>query len=489
MPLEFRGVHADILADTTPERDVEGSLNCGKTTVCLWAELNALEKYPGIWILLTRLSDDSVSTKLRPAFDQLCTLHTIGMPKWDDKKKFYEFANGSRAYAFGLKSVSLVERYEKIRGLPVSRIFVDQAEAIAADMANELRARLRPDVLARERGIVYPTQLTFSANPVPDGHFLDKQFPVDNSLKRRKYFCVALTDNSHNLPADTVEGMLQAYPDTHPKHLTVILGKRGLNVTGEPIYESVFTRGTHVRPLALIADSPLLEAYEVGKHNPAWVCGQVTHHGAVRFLGGIIGQGLVLEDFLPLVRRYRTEWFPPTPNQPPLVVKSCTGPMGDKHTASSERFTLVRFLQESGIRLQWRDNANAPDVRLAMVEELASRLRKRVGTEEAIGINSDPSHWLKASRESTLPAPFLEHGFSGGYTWDEHFTSISHKDVRQPHEDDWFANGQHCAEHLLLTFIAGVQSGYDRELKAQQMRTRMENQPAFPSGPGSWMAQ
>ncbi len=165
--------------------------------------------------------------------------------------------------------------------------------------------------------------------------------------------------------------------------------------------------------------------------------------------------------------------------------------MGDKHT-QSERFTLVRLLHSQGAHVQWRDTANAPDVRLAMIEDLASRLRKRVGgSEEAIGINSDPTHWLKVSREDTQPAPFLEHGFSGGYTWSEHFTSVAHKELREPHEDDWFANGQHCAEHLMLTFIAGRATDAEREANAAKAHQRNEDQPApnFPTGPGSWMAR
>jgi hypothetical protein len=278
--------------------------------------------------------------------------------------------------------------------------------------------------------------------------------------------------------------MIQAYPETHPKHMTVILGQRGLNVIGEPIYESVFKRDVHVRPLGFLLDTPLLEAYEVGKHNPAWICGQVLHSGAVHWLGGLIGQGLVLEDFLPLVKRYRTEWFPLA-----TKVKSCTAPMGDKHSLHGERFTLVKFLQDSGIKLEWRDNANAPDVRLAMIEEIASRLRKRTGTEEVIGINNDPTRWLKASRENTLSSPFLEFGFSGGYTWSEHFTSISHKEVREPHEDDWFANGQHCAEHLMLSYVAGALTGAEREARAARQHQReLDAPPTRDGGTAGWMS-
>lgn len=486
MALEFRGVHADILLDKSPERDVEGSLNCGKTTVCLWAELNALKEHAGIWILLARYSDDAVSTKLRPAFEQLISLHTLGkeygIPKWDDKKKFYEFGNGSRAYAFGLKAQSVVERYEKIRGLPVSRIFVDQAEALPGDIGIELRARLRPDIIARERGVVFPTQLTFSANPVNDDHWLAKQFPVHNNLKRRRYFCVALTDNAHNLPQETIDGMLQATPPDHPKYQTVILGQRGLNVIGDPVYDGLFDRSLHVRSLFLREQAPLMEAYEVGKHNPCWMVAQRTYTGGINFLGGILGKGLVIEDFLPIVNQYREEWFP---NQPQL--KSCTAPIGDKHTTNDLRFTLVSLLRNAGLQPVWKDSGNAPDVRLAMIEYMASNLRKRsADRSEAVGIEAKPSRWLYANRDGITEKQFLAFAFDGGYTWSDHFVSVSHKEIRQANEDDEFANAMHCVENICLNFCATKRTPEEEQKKLNARRR--ETRQRIVGGEHSWMA-
>ncbi len=37
-----------------------------------------------------------------------------------------------------------------------------------------------------------------------------------------------------------------AYPPEHAKHRSVILGKRGLNVTGTPVYKGMFRRDVHV---------------------------------------------------------------------------------------------------------------------------------------------------------------------------------------------------------------------------------------------------
>lgn len=483
--LQFQGVHADFLADETREIDLEGSLSSGKTTVALFKELQALLKWPGIWILLTRYSDDAVKTKLKPAFEEICAIENVDF-SWNDKEKYYEIGE-SRAFAFGLKAASLVERYNKIRGLPVSRIYVDQAEELPSDIANELRARLRPDIRARLRGSQFPNQLTFSPNPTADDHWIAKQFPIDNHIKNRRYYALSLFDNEHNLPAETIEGMLQTYPAEHPKHGVVILGQRGLNVIGEPIYDGVFNRELHVKPTFHASDTPLWQSYQMGKHNPVWIVAQQSYHGGLQFLGGIIGQEMMLEDFLPIARRTRGEWFPQLDAK---HLKSCSDPMGDKHSMEQQRFTLLNVLREGGESVQWRDNSNAPDVRLAMIEHLAGSLRRRTtSNEESLTINSDKTRWLKASRSEITHSPFLEYAFSGGYTWSEHFVSVSNKEIRQPHEDDWFANAMHAAENLVLNFCAGRVSDVERDRRLAMSRMRQQEAGAILSAsPHAWMS-
>src|SRR4029077_13487980 len=123
------------------------------------------------------------------------------------------------------------ERYGKIRGLPVSRVYISQAEQLPEDIAAELRSRMRPDIEAQARGDRYRRQLTFDANPVdddtgPSGHWLARQFPADNRLKGRRYFCLSLYSNKHNLEPGFIEQQEAIYPVEHPKHRTMILGQR-----------------------------------------------------------------------------------------------------------------------------------------------------------------------------------------------------------------------------------------------------------------------
>lgn len=489
--LEFYGIHAEFLADTTAEIDLEGALACGKTIVCLWKILEALRKYPGIAILIARWTDDAVHALLRPEFEKLARIH--GSPfTWHDKFKQYEMANGSKCFAFGLKTISSEpeQRYGKIRGLPVSMIYVDQAEQLPGDIATELRSRLRPDIEARQRGLDYPRQLIFSPNPTNFDHWLAKQFPAKNGIKGRKYYALSLFDNAHNLPADFVEQTEITYPPEHPKHQTMVLGQRGLNVIGDAIYEHLFDRTIHVREIAWNRETPLIEAFELGKHNPVWAVGQRTMQGALKLLGGILGERLMLEDFIPIVKQYRGEWFPELPGQK-TVFRTCTSPMGEhEETMQQDRFTLINLLREAKFRPMWRDAANAHDVQLGMIEHIGALLRRRISArEESLSINADPSRWLFAAPDGTVKElPFMAFAFEGGYVWDAHDVSVSSKAMRQPFVDDQYSSAMRCVENLVLNFCAGQKSDDDRAAanRAAKEKARLAEGPKL-GGVAPWM--
>jgi hypothetical protein len=487
--LEFRGKHLEFLRDRSSEIDAEGALSSGKTVACLWKELEALRRHPGIWILIARYTGDATDTLLRPQFEQLARLHNTTL-KWNDDESAYDTLNGSRVFAFGLKTQSsrAEDRYAKIRGLPVSRIYVDQAEQLPADLALELRARLRPDIEARVRGKTYPRQLTFSPNPCNEEHWLAKQFPESNTIKGRKYYAFSLFDNAHNLPDDMIETMLTAYPPEHPKHQTVILGRRGLNVIGDAVYENYFDRARHVRAVLPTNGLPLFEAFEVGRHNPVWIVAQRSFYGGLTLLGGVLGRRMALEDFLPIVAEKRLAWFPPDA----WTFKTCTSPMGAKAKVKFGRYTMLRQLEQAGYRPEWRDGGNAPDVRLAVIEEISSLLRRQTRDHgPALSIADAPDRWRSVSLDGTdKPMAFAAFAFEGGYVWSEHTISVSNKDVRQPHEDDEYANVMHAIEHLLLNFCVDELSADERETRRLRVRQQQRQQaPAVPDIAHSWMAQ
>lgn len=472
-------IHAAIKADfRTPEILIEGSLNSAKSTIGLDKEIDALMRWPGIPILLFRWNQDAVDTKMRPAFEQILSIRGISA-EWDQKQRCYRLENGSLAYAFGLKAVSVIERYNKIRGLGVYRIMGDQVEEMDRGVADELRARLRPDLEASVSGRSFPFQLTFIANPSDEEFWLSKSFPTDNRIKGRKLYSLSVFDN-RRLPEASLESMLRTYPPEHPKYPTMIMGQRGANIIGDPVYENTFERRAHVSDIEADPASPFLEAFEIGKKNTCWIIAQRSRYGALKLFGGVVGRGLMLDDFLGIVQTYRREWTGTIP------IKTCTSPMGN--IKGTNRYTLVTMLREAGYEPTWMETANAPDVQLAMVEYLSSLLRRRTIThEESLTVNADKERWLNVASDGKIaPVTFLQFAFEAGYIWDEHTVSVSNKSLRQPFDDDHYFVIMRCVENLALNFCAGQRT--EDEAAAALKRARESNQ-ASPTGvmPHAWM--
>lgn len=480
--LDWEGmpIHQRIRADwRTPELLIEGSLNCAKTTLALDKEIEALLKYPGIPILLFRWTEDATTTKLRVAFDELCAIRGV-QTSWEAKEKRYVLPNGSSAYVFGLKANSLIEEYNKIRGLGVSRIMGDQVEEVRPSVAAELRGRLRPNLTATLRNDRYPFQLTFVANPSDYEFWLSREFPYGDRIKGRKVHSISVFDNKH-LPQESIESLLRQYPSDHPKHLTMIMGQRGPNITGVPVYDGLYQKAIHWRSITYSERLPILESFEFGKHTPVWVCAQVMHSGGLAILGGMIGESLILEDFLPLVKQCRQDWFPKS-----AIFKTCTAPMGEQQQTLSRRYTPLDILRRHGFTAQCRDNGNSPDVRLAMIENISAYLRRRnAGGEESIGVETNPQRFIIAARDEHRESPFVHHAFEGGYVWDPHFVSVANKELRQPAEDDKFANVMHAIENVELNFCAGQSTQSEQD----QRKAASHQQPIDDYSPNAWMWQ
>lgn len=481
-------IHQAIKADwKTPEILIEGSLNCAKTTVWLDKEIDALLRWNGIKILLFRWLQDSVDTKLRPAFEELVDIRGLGKRfEWNSTLKRYECDNGSLAYMFGLKAVNMIEQYNKIRGLGASRVSGDQVEETPKQVGEELRGRLRPTLKESISGVFFPFQLTFVSNCEDEEFWLSKEFPLDNHIKGRKVYSLGLADNVR-LPAESVESLWRTYPPEHPKHQTMVLGKRGPNITGDPVYEGLYRRDTHHRVVSYRPDATFYECFELGKHNPAWIFAQSIYAGGISFLGGVRGQEMMLEDFLRVVKEQRAKWLPFGAD-----VKTCMSSMGSRTTMDVAGISWQETLRNAGFRnVQHRESSNSGDVVLALIEIISGLLRRRTPAgDEALAISNDQAHWLIASREGIRESPFLHIAFEAGYVWDKHYTSVANKELRQPREDDKFANIMHCVENLILNFFAGQPSDAERERKELE---RLKADAAgryngLGGGPNGWMA-
>ncbi len=326
-----------------------------------------------------------------------------------------------------------------MRGMGVAGIYNDQTEELPEDFSLELRLRLR------QPG--FPHQLIFSPNPPNVTHWLAKQFPTANTIPGRKYYAISIHDNAHNLPRELLNAALLAFPPDHAKHRSAILGMRGMNVTGEPVFKGAFVRALHEVPLEYDPRLPLEQGMDFGKHHPCVIWRQVSPLGQVRYLGGILGQSLYLDDFLDLVLRYRATWFPN-----PVSIRECCDPAGASNPIGVDMGAIMRA---KGMHPVYQQDSNSPAMRVAAIERLASHMRRRAADrQEAFAINADSERWLTISEHGTTLDRFLADGFEAGYVWDEHMVSVGNKQVRKPKADGWYEHGQVCTQYLELNFGA-----------------------------------
>jgi PBSX family phage terminase large subunit len=466
----WTGRISEFMHDDTPEIDLEGALSCGKTTACLTKVWRSLRKYPGIHWWIGRFGDGDTQTKIRPAFEAICQQRG-GVPTWDAKELAYHFPNQSKCYCYGLKSPDAMSRYSKIRGMGVAGIYLDQTEELPEDFSLELRARLR------QPG--FPHQLIFSPNPPNVTHWLAQQFPTDNRIPGRKYYAISVHDNAHNLPIELVDSLLRAYPPEHAKHRSVILGQRGVNVSGVPVYKGHFVRQAHIGTVRYDPQAPLLLAIDFGKHHPCAVVCQQPYSGGLHVLGGILGQDVFLDDFLPIVKQQLVQWFPTIAG-----VQVCCDPAGSHQNSQGTRFNGVDILRRFGYEPSWRMNANAPDVRAGTIEAIAAHMRRRTAQgAEAFMVEADPDRWIRVSLDGPVVEPFLVDALEAGYVWDEHMVSVGNKQIRKPKKDGWFEHGMNCLEYLELTY------GADKQTKEQE-EAEKKRRPVMPpvTMPTHWSA-
>lgn len=436
--MRWRGKHSDALQDmTTREIDIEGAIRAGKTTLCLWREFNAALAYPGIHILLARWTDDGVYGLVVPLWRAICEQAGQAL-SWNPHEAYDELRNGTRVYVRGLKSVDQTLRYSKFRGLDLARVYIDQAEEVPQDVYMELSGRLSQKN--------FPHQTTISPQSVETDHWIAREFPERGGDPARRYIPLSIHDNAHNLPPDVIPNLIRMYPPEHPKHRTLILGKRGMNVVGDPVYKGAFIRSVHEGPVEFDPKLPLDTGLDFGKNHPCVIFRQTSSLGQSRYLGGILGQSMYLDDFMDVVLTYRQQWFPNA-----IEYRLCCDPAGASDTSHGTQ-GAVSILRKRGLKPISVADSNSPAVRLAMVEQLASHMRRRCADRSEALLVSNSDRWLRVSETGTVIDHFLADGFEAGYVWDEHLVSVANKQVRKPKKDGWYEHGQNCAEYLEVNF-------------------------------------
>lgn len=469
-PLSFVGIHAAFLADESEQIDFEGSRFSGKTWACCAKVIYSVQKYPGIIWQICRYSDEDTQKLLKPVFLAMC--HRMGeYPDWDGDASSFVFANESVVRVKGLRSQGALSKMAKVRGLDVGSIWVDQAEEVPEDIGMELPFGTRqPDM---------PHQTVMSPNPPSEDNWIADFFPDDNSVTGRKYYGVALYDNPF-CPSDKLAELERLYPPTHARYKTLVLGQRGPSAIGTPIYEGSFKREIHCAPVVYDPSLPLLEAFHMGQHHPVWLIGQRSYFGNLTILGGVMGKRLMLDEFLPIVDRYRAEWFP----QQRDVLTCCDPPPTDRQL----RFTNVSILQSALKRVpHWTENSNAPDVREAVIQSISGMMQRRFGMHEGFQVSNDADRWLMASRIVIKHSKFFVDGCEASYVWDEHAVSIGNKKHRQAKVDEWVDGAQRCLENLVLNFCATHETDEEKAKRLKEQAAMMYHSEALRDSPHGWL--
>lgn len=449
--------------------DIEGALRSAKTWTSLIALRTLLEDYPGINIAIARWTERDLNQKLVPDFRNVCELMGMTHGEWNAKESAYDLPNRSRVYCVHLKTSQKDNRFATVRGLTVAIFYINQLEEVPEDVYNEAALRIS------QPG--FPQMMVVDPNAVPESHWIAKRWPTNNTRPGHRYIRVAMRDNAHNLDKQTIDAAEELYPVGHPLRAIKIEGRRGLDVSGTPVYSGAFRRKDHVREVPISPELPLYESYDYGFHHPCVIWYQWAPWGHLRVLGGVMGSDLHLDAFLPIVERYRDLWFPHR-----LRLEATCDPSGAN--AQGLRNTPVVFLQdwyrEHGERdingdfvvPMYSTDSNQPERRYAANQKAATYMRRRVNGEEAFLV--DPERWALAELNDERHDTFFIDGLEAGYVLEDearHSTKLGSFFV--PKKDGWFEHGMNCFEYALQAHVYDLPKGNER---AEEAKIKHEGQ-------------
>lgn len=445
--IRFYGTHAKVFHDTSRQIDVEGAVRSGKTTLCLVKVLALCQAHPGIFGLICRFSDDDTHSLLKPLWRAICDKAGVKLT-WNAEESYDELDNGSRVYITGLKTNDQTNRFRKFRGLTLAFVYNDQSEELPHEIYQELVLRLS------QNG--YTHQMILSPQTVGEDHWIAKEFPHDRPLKPgRAYYALSTHDNAHNLPSNYIAEMEDAHAPGTPIHSTLILGQRGAQIVGDPVYgtpadgsrKGAFLRSRHEGPCAFDPRLRLEIGLDFGKHHPCVVARQVSVVGQVRFLGGILGQNLHLDPFLTAARQHLARWFPD-----PIETVWCCDPAGVSNPVGLD---MRKTLQAHNIDARYQEDSNSPAVRVALIDRIAAQMRARaLDGDEALRVSNEQEHWIRLSEHGSVTHRMVASAFESGYVWDPNMVSVGSKQMRKPKKDGWHEQPMNVVEYLEANFGA-----------------------------------
>lgn len=497
-------LHARVNRAASAERFflVEGAMRAGKTYACLAILRLSLESDPGSGAFMSRWVESDLWNKLVPDYRRVCDLLRLPIGAWDAKEQRFVFENGSYLHTMAWRSSEKAAMYAKPRGLTVAKGYVSQLEETPMDVAREWMMRLS------QPG--HRQWFLADANPVHDGHWIAKEWPVENTKPTHFYISTSMWDNAHNLDRGTIEAAESLYPLGHPMRRAKLEGLRGANSEGDPVYDGYFRPETHIdEHLEAWPWAPILAGWDFGAKHPAVVFWQVLPWGAIHGLGCIMGQNVMLEWFAPEVLRIAASWFPEHVDATGrLQVLHCGDPAGAAMTSHGLAMNAVRTLSGLGVALATKADSNDLRVRFACIQTLGGYMLRSTQPFDGdaptdLAPSGPPRPSFAVSRRGLLlsrergvsveqPIDILAQAFSGGYVWDDEWTPHGAlANIRRPLKDGFFEHCMNATEYVAHHFaharptqqvtaqqLARVQAKAAVEEKLKQRREQRDKDPA-----------
>lgn len=462
---------SEALLSQAPFLDIEGGIRAGKTTPLMAKVGTLVIEWLGIHCFLGRWTEDAMDGQLRPAwvdYARKCGIHM----EWNNDESYYEILgtrggpenSNSRVYMKGLRTSEESAKYQKLRGLNLSFIGLDQAEEVPYDYFQELVGRMSQ--------VGYPKQFWVVPQPVPRHHWIDREFPVDNRKSTHHYIRTNCYDNRHVLGDDYIKLLEDTYPEGSAERRTLLEGRRGLTMQGDAVYKGYFKRDRHERMVDMNPNLPLYQSIDFGHHHPCISWHQFHPVGRWVVLGAVMGKDMFLEDFIPAALQVRREWF-----GEPMTVQTTGDPAGLAASSQGVSVRVTDILSEFGIDLSATTGANSPELRYQAIQTSAQYMRR-------IALDGEPAfivcpRQVELSAAGADPSGFLIDGFEAGYIWDTRLVQGKGRTLRTPKKDGYYDHFQNTHEYIALAFSPAqpTQDDVARAERAALKRSQRDDDP------------
>ena len=445
---------AAFLQAIEPYVDFEGAVRTGKTTMLCRKVLEYASTYPGMALALTRWTQDTLDAQLKPAWRALLSEVSPSVTvRWVPDGGYDVFPNGSRVYLRALKASEDTMKFGKLAGLTLAVLGIDQAEQVDEDVYLAY-------VPARLSQPGYPHQVLLTPNPPPPDHWIARLFPDDerNRDDGFRYIRASLLDMESVVGKDYIEEQYRRYPAGSAERVTLIEGRRGLSLGGDPVYSTYFHRHVldddgvlhrwHVRPTVTYDPSaPLYEAWDFAYH-PAVLWAQHIDDGW-RVLHEATAQDQSVNDFLHVAMAERAHRFPNITN-----VETVCDPSGWTRNPQGVNINPVGLLQEAGVwpvSFEQTKNFNDPTLEYNAIQQTYALMRRTRA-------DGQPAFLVSES------CPMFIGGLAGGYIWSDrsYRGSRTHIRVIEKHRERVYHHVQDCWLYLLMRWGGAQLSEQDR---------------------------